>query len=103
MLCAETLRRLCSTEVLSETVSAAVTVSIGLSLPRSDADLATIMRLADQALYSAKNSGRNRVAQMNDPGELGVLNRRVLRLVGGLVKNLKKKSLLCGLSRQSDF
>ncbi len=82
MLYAETLRRLCSTEVLSETVSAAVTVSIGLSLPRSDADLATIMRLADQALYSAKNSGRDRVAQMNDLGEFGGLNRRVLRLVG---------------------
>jgi len=82
ILYAETLRRLCSTEVFSENVSAAVTVSVGLSLPRSDADLGNIMRLADQALYSAKNSGRDRVAQMNVLGELGAPNRRVLRLVG---------------------
>jgi diguanylate cyclase (GGDEF)-like protein len=81
-LYAETLRRLCSTEVLSETASSTVTVSIGLSLPRSAGDLATVMRLADQALYFAKNSGRDRVAHINASGELGMPNRRVLRLVG---------------------
>ena len=82
MLYAETMRRLCSIEVLSESTSANVTVSIGLASPQSNADLATFMRFADQALYGAKSSGRDRVAQIDNLIELGAPKRRVLRLVG---------------------
>lgn len=79
MLYAETMRRLCSTEVSSDGVSSTVTVSIGVALPRLNPDLATIMRLADQALYRAKNDGRDRVARI-DTGEQ-TDPRQVLRLV----------------------
>ncbi len=40
-----------------------VTVSIGIALwPSDDADIDKVMAKADEALYRAKNSGRNRVA-----------------------------------------
>jgi diguanylate cyclase len=38
-----------------------VTVSIGLSEPRDDLVISPVLRRADEALYSAKNIGRNRV------------------------------------------
>jgi diguanylate cyclase (GGDEF)-like protein len=58
---AERLRQACATEVSHEGKSTHVTVSIGITSPRRDADLATLMRLADKALYAAKHRGRNRV------------------------------------------
>jgi diguanylate cyclase (GGDEF)-like protein len=58
---AERLRQACATEVSHEGQSTHVTVSIGITSPQRDADLATIMRFADKALYAAKHRGRNRV------------------------------------------
>jgi PleD family two-component response regulator len=40
-----------------------VTISIGFTVSRGDVDLAKMMRIADQALYTAKRRGRDRVVQ----------------------------------------
>ena len=58
---AEGLRQACATKVSHRGKSTHVTVSIGVTAPQRGADLQTIMRLADKALYEAKNRGRNRV------------------------------------------
>ena len=42
-------------------VALEVTVSIGLSEPREDMVPGPVLRRADEALYAAKNIGRNRV------------------------------------------
>jgi diguanylate cyclase (GGDEF)-like protein len=61
---AETLRDLCSTNVVLDNVSAQITVSIGLTAHLGETDLSSIMRCADQALYQAKERGRNRVVRI---------------------------------------
>jgi diguanylate cyclase (GGDEF)-like protein len=48
---------------MSDDVSTRVTISIGLTVSRDEIDLSKIMRIADQALYTAKRRGRNRVAR----------------------------------------
>jgi diguanylate cyclase (GGDEF)-like protein len=58
---AEKLRHSCATEVSHGGASTHVTVSIGVTSPQREADLPTIMRFADKALYAAKHRGRNRV------------------------------------------
>jgi len=78
LLYAETLRRLCATEVSTESGSTNVTVSVGLTSPEWEIDLATVIRYADQALYEAKNSGRNRVAQANAMMEVIASKRHAL-------------------------
>jgi diguanylate cyclase (GGDEF)-like protein len=40
----------------------AVTVSIGLASRTGDDDVATLVQRADEAMYVAKQGGRNRVA-----------------------------------------
>jgi len=58
--------------LLANGISLAVTVSIGIALLQSDApedDLKTLLRRADQALYSAKHKGRNRVEMDSYPLE----------------------------------
>jgi len=61
---AEALLRACAAkEVLSEDISAHVTVSIGLTASHDEINLSKIMRIADQALYVAKHRGRNRVVR----------------------------------------
>jgi diguanylate cyclase (GGDEF)-like protein len=61
---ANALRRACAAaEILHQSASAHVTISIGLTVSHDTTDLSQIMRIADQALYAAKHRGRNRVAQ----------------------------------------
>jgi diguanylate cyclase (GGDEF)-like protein len=61
---AEEICRACAAkEILSDDVSARVTISIGLTMSRDEMNLSKIMRTADEALYTAKHRGRNRVAR----------------------------------------
>ena len=58
------LHRACAaTEIVSEDISAYVTISIGLTMSQNAEDLSQIMRTADQALYAAMHCGRDRVAR----------------------------------------
>jgi diguanylate cyclase (GGDEF)-like protein len=60
---ANALRRICAAvEISNNDATTRVTVSIGISSADRDKGLSEMMRLADQALYKAKNGGRNRVA-----------------------------------------
>jgi diguanylate cyclase (GGDEF)-like protein len=52
-------------------VERAITISIGVaSLPDDAGDAATLLRIADRALYSAKAAGRNRVEVAASPAAL---------------------------------
>jgi len=68
--CAEALRKICSRKISSDGSSAEVTISVGLTSPRRETDLPTIMRFADQALYLAKRRGRNLVVQVDTLADL---------------------------------
>jgi diguanylate cyclase (GGDEF)-like protein len=64
---AEELRRACAArEVSSGDISARVTISIGFTVTYGEIELAKIMRIADQALYTAKNRGRDRVVRADE-------------------------------------
>lgn len=59
--------RLCATLAASTTLPVPVTVSIGLASNRMGLDDSDVVfRNADQALYLAKNGGRNRVVVLDD-------------------------------------
>jgi diguanylate cyclase (GGDEF)-like protein len=62
---AEALRQACARQVANEAASVQVTVSIGIASSDggTETGLAAMMRFADQALYTAKHRGRNRVAR----------------------------------------
>jgi diguanylate cyclase (GGDEF)-like protein len=61
---AEELRQACAAKaILSEQVSACVTISIGLVVSQREADLSKVVRMAHQVLYAAKHRGRNRVVR----------------------------------------
>jgi diguanylate cyclase (GGDEF)-like protein len=63
---ANALRRACAAITVSRNgVSTSVTISVGLTVSESATDLSRMMRIADQALYTAKNSGRDRVARVD--------------------------------------
>ncbi|WP_322516351.1 GGDEF domain-containing protein [Rhodopseudomonas palustris] len=63
--CALALCKLCSTEVAGADVAVPVTMSFGLAAHLPGGDLAALMRRADQALYRAKDLGRNCVVQID--------------------------------------
>jgi diguanylate cyclase (GGDEF)-like protein len=46
-------------------MSVYVTISIGVTGSQQMTDLSQIMRIADQALYTAKDRGRDRVASVD--------------------------------------
>jgi len=54
-------KQLAAERIEFERVQLRVTVSIGLSEPRDDLGVAPVIRRADEALYAAKNIGRDRV------------------------------------------
>jgi diguanylate cyclase (GGDEF)-like protein len=64
---AEDIRKACSMrEISSGGISERVTISIGFTVSRDEAELAKIMRVADQALYTAKRRGRDRVERVDE-------------------------------------
>src|SRR5207253_4153226 len=64
---AEDIRKACSLrEITSGEISERVTISIGFTVSRGEAELAKIMRIADQALYTAKRRGRDRVERADE-------------------------------------
>jgi diguanylate cyclase (GGDEF)-like protein len=61
---AEEIRKACAArEILIGEACERVTISIGFTVSRGDVELAEMMRIADQALYTAKRRGRDRVVQ----------------------------------------
>lgn len=65
---AEDIRHACAAREISiDENSTRVTISIGFTVARDEADLGKIMRVADRALYAAKHGGRNRVARADAP------------------------------------
>jgi diguanylate cyclase (GGDEF)-like protein len=63
---ANALRRACAaTELSNGEMSVYVTISIGVTGSQQMTDLSQIMRIADQALYTAKDRGRDRVASVD--------------------------------------
>jgi diguanylate cyclase (GGDEF)-like protein len=61
---ANALRQACAaTEILNGEMSVYVTISIGVTGSQQTTDLSQIMRMADQALYTAKDRGRDRVVR----------------------------------------
>lgn len=64
---AEEIRKACSVrEISSGGISEHVTISIGFTVARGETELAKIMRVADQALYTAKRRGRDRVERADE-------------------------------------
>lgn len=64
---AEDIRQACAAmEIATAEVSAQVTISIGFTVMQGEANLAEIMRIADQALYTAKRRGRDRVVRADE-------------------------------------
>jgi diguanylate cyclase (GGDEF)-like protein len=64
---AEEIRRTCAhREIRSGDICEHMTISIGFTVSRGETDLATIMRIADQALYAAKRQGRDRVVRADE-------------------------------------
>jgi len=64
---AEEIRKACSVrEISSGGVTERVTISIGFTVARGETELAKIMRVADQALYTAKRRGRDRVERADE-------------------------------------
>ncbi|MCG6203269.1 GGDEF domain-containing protein [Rhodopseudomonas sp. HC1] len=64
--CVQALCRLCSTKIGGGVVDVPVTMSFGLATHVAGSDLSALMRRADQALYRAKELGRNCVVQLDD-------------------------------------
>jgi diguanylate cyclase (GGDEF)-like protein len=64
---AEEIRKACSIrEISSGGITERVTISIGYTVARGETELAKIMRVADQALYTAKRRGRDRVERADE-------------------------------------
>lgn len=63
MIYAEALRNGCSAPQIFVEGSPRVTISVGVATPENNPDLSVIMRMADEALYNAKNRGRNCVSR----------------------------------------
>jgi diguanylate cyclase (GGDEF)-like protein len=62
--CAEDIRRACAeATILDRETPLPVTISIGFTMATAPFDLASLMRVADSALYAAKRSGRDCVVQ----------------------------------------
>ena len=66
-LYAEEIRKTCAArEICSGDIRERLTISIGFTVARGETDLARIMRIADQALYTAKRQGRDRVVRADE-------------------------------------
>jgi len=64
---AEEIRRACAhREIRSGDICEQMTISIGFTVSRGETDLAAIIRIADQALYTAKRQGRDRVVRADE-------------------------------------
>jgi diguanylate cyclase (GGDEF)-like protein len=64
---AEDIRRACSSrKIANSEASERVTISIGFTVSRGETELAKLMRIADQALYTAKCRGRDRVERADE-------------------------------------
>jgi diguanylate cyclase (GGDEF)-like protein len=64
---AEEIRKSCAArEIRSGEICERLTISIGFTVARAQTDLAKIMRIADQALYTAKRQGRDRVVRVDE-------------------------------------
>jgi len=71
---AEEIRRACAhREICSDDIRERMTISIGFTVTRGETDLAAIMRVADRALYMAKDQGRDRAVRVDDAPSLAMV------------------------------
>lgn len=64
---AEDIRQACAAvDIVTAGMSVRVTISIGFTVAQGEQSLARIMRIADQALYTAKHGGRDRVVRADE-------------------------------------
>ena len=91
--CEQTLKRICNVVaqpfVINEQ-SFEISASIGVTLyPNDEADLDTLLRHADQAMYQAKLAGKNRVTLFNAEEDLKLIekNHRLDEIQNALVNN----------------
>jgi len=91
--CSEILNRLlaaCSEPLVIEGVVVQVSASIGVTIfPDDDSDADQLLRHADQAMYAAKQAGKNRFALFDAPKDLELKSRteKIRRIGQGLIQD----------------
>lgn len=86
------LGRISKPMVVSDSQHIEISASIGVAVGEPDGDLEELLRHADQAMYCAKNNGRNQVAHFDEG--LGELMRQRAALETDMLRALKNREFI---------